>query len=112
MYQDVVILNGPVTKENGIVDYETIQVRARPLGRPYAWNNGMLTNGGVNIVYETEDGTIYIQEIEWITDFYPSPQTNPQTFYYYETYPSLAEAQAGWRGWLIQYTLGNDNPFS
>jgi hypothetical protein len=110
MYEEVVILNGPIT-ESGISQYERFRVKARPLGRTYYWSNGSLTNGGFKIVYEAVDGSIYIQEIEWEMDKNPSPQTNPQTYYYYEVYPSLAEARAK-RGWLIQYVLGNDNPFS
>ena len=39
MYQDVTIINGPVPKD-GVADYERVRIKARPLGRPYAWDNG------------------------------------------------------------------------
>jgi len=111
MYQDVVIVNGPVVKD-GIADYERVKITARPLGRPHSWNNGLSTNGGFDLVYEAEDGSVWIQNVEWETEVYPSPVSNPRTYYYYETYPSLAAAREGWRGWLIRYALGDDNPFS
>jgi len=72
MFRDVVILNGPVPKD-GVADYERLRVKARPLGRPYVWDNGRAwnsytTNGGFVLVFEAEDGAIYIQEIEWEVD--------------------------------------------
>jgi len=108
MFQDVVILNGPVKRDDGVVDLDTIRVKARPLGRPYVWDDGRLTNGGFILVFECEDGSIYIQEIEWEVTFYPSPTSYPRTCYYYERYASLAEARAGGRGWLIEQALGNE----
>ena len=110
MYQDVTIINGPVLKD-GVADYERVRVKARPLGRPYAWNNGRAwnphtTNGGFILVFECEDGAIYVQEIEWEVDPYPDTTPDPRTYYYYEVYNSLAEARAGGRGWLIEYALG------
>ena len=110
MFRDVVILNGPVPKD-GVADYERLRVKARPLGRPYVWDNGRAwnpytTNGGFLLVFECEDGTIYVQEIEWEVDPYPDATPDPRTYYYYEVYNSLDEARAGWRGWLIEYALG------
>lgn len=105
MYYDIALLDGPVGKGEDVVT----KIKARPLGRPYTWSNGMATNGGVLIVYEAEDGSIYVQEIEWETDVCPATETNPRTYYCYETFPSLAAARASWRGWLIDYALGNDN---
>jgi len=112
MYQDVTIINGPVPKD-GVADYERVRIKARPLGRPYTWDNGRAwndytTNGGVAIVFEAKDGSIYIQEIEWEVDPYPDATPDPRTYYYYEVYNSLDEARAGWRGWLIEYALGNE----
>jgi hypothetical protein len=102
MFQDVVILNGPVRRDTGVLDLDQIKVRARPLGRPYAWDNGRLTNGGFLLVFECEDGTVYIQEIEWEVDAYPTVNSYPRTCYYYEKYASLEEAKAGGRGWLVE----------
>jgi len=108
VFGDIVIINGPVRRDAGIIDLDTIRIKARPLGRPYTWDNGRLTNGGFILVYECEDGTVYVQEIEWEVTFYPSPTSSPRTCYYYEKYDSLAEARAGWRWWLVEYALGNE----
>jgi hypothetical protein len=113
MFQDIVIINGSVQK-NGVADYERVIIKARPLGRPYAWNNApawnktRATNGGFILIFECEDGTVYIQEIEWEVDPYPDATPDPRTYYYYETYASLAEARAGWRGWLVEYALRDE----
>ena len=112
MFQDVTIINGP-TQKNGVADYERVRIKARPLGRPYAWDNGSAwnsytTNGGFILVFEAEDGSVYIQEFEWEIDPYPDATPDPRTYYYYERYASLDEARAGWRGWLIEYALGNE----
>jgi len=109
MFQDVTILNGPVQK-NGVSDYERVRIKARPLGRPHAWDNGSpwneyTTNGGFILVFEAEDGSVYIQEIEWEVDPYPAADPSPRTYYYYERYDSIDEARAGWRGWLIEQAL-------
>jgi len=110
MFRDIVLINGPVPKD-GVADYERLRIKARPLGRPYAWDNGRawnsyVTNGGFILVFECEDGAVYIQEIEWEVDPYPDATPDPRTYYYYEKYASLAEARAGGRGWLIEYALG------
>jgi hypothetical protein len=112
MYQDIVIINGPVPND-GVADYERMRIKARPLGRAYAWSNGRAwneytTNGGFILVFECEDGAVYVQEIEWEIDPYPDATPDPRTYYYYEVYASLAEARAGWRGWLVEYALGNE----
>jgi hypothetical protein len=114
MFQDVIIINGPIPK-NGVADYERVRIKARPLGRPYVWDNTpawnkerAATNGGFFLVFEAEDGSVYIQEIEWEVDPYPDATPDPRTYYFYEVYASLAEARAGGRGWLIEYALGNE----
>jgi len=109
MFQDVVVLNGPVQR-NRVFDYERVRIKARPLGRPYVWDNGRhwndyTTRGGFVLVFECEDGSVYIQEIEWEVDGFPAADPNPRTYYYYEKYGSLEEARAGWRGWLIEQAL-------
>jgi hypothetical protein len=114
MFREIVIINGPVPKD-GVADYERVRVKARPVGRPYAWDNApawnterAATNGGFILVFECEDGSIYVQEIEWEVDPYPDATPDPRTYYYYERYDSLADARTGGRGWLIEYVLGTE----